>query len=498
MRLRTLYAKLAAVLLALLCTLGLLYAAFTLYASKVFLQELNQRFNRDLARQLLVQRDLGSDQLLDENQVKAIFSYYMHINPAIEIYLLDAAGHILAFEAPQMKIKRRQVDLAPIRSFLHGSDHYPILGDDPRDETRQKVFSAAAYPQHGEPRQYLYVVLGGEDYDNMAALLHDSYFLQLSIAAVAASVLFGLLTGLYAFNLLTGRLHRLTGLMGRFRASAFKQHEPYAGDIPARQLFQRGDEIDLLGATFDQMAQTIIEQVARLEQKDNLRRNLVANVSHDLRTPLASLQGYLETLLLKAELDEAQRRQYLEIAFHHSERLTRLVSELFELSKLEANEAQPQLEPVALGELVQDAVQHFQLRARQQNVTLQAASGAELPFVSADIAMLNRVLENLIDNALQHTPAGGGIAIDMTECGDGVEVCVSNPGAGIAPEDLPHVWERFHQAPERRHGGGAGLGLAIVKRIVELHGGSLRAASTPGGNTRFCFTLPCRCREEDK
>ncbi|GAB4299545.1 MAG: hypothetical protein Kow0096_18960 [Thiohalomonadaceae bacterium] len=246
------------------------------------------------------------------------------------------------------------------------------------------------------------------------------------------------------------------------------------------------------------MAQTIIAQVERLEQKDSLRRNLVANVSHDLRTPLASLQGYLETLLFKTDLDATQRRHYLEIAFQHGARLSRLVSELFELSKLEANEAQPQREAVALGELVQDAVQHFELRARQQDITLQAASGAELPFVSADIAMLNRVLENLIGNSLQHTPAGGVIELTMTERPEGVEVCVGNSGAGIAAEELPHVWERFYQAPERHHAGGAGLGLAIVKRIIELHDGALRVSSTPGEMTRFCFTLPRWQRSADK
>ena len=487
---KTLYAKLAAVLIALLCTLGLLYGAFNLYATKVFLQELNQRFNRDLARQLLVQRNMAGGDWLQKEQIKELFSYYMHINPAIEIYLLDTQGNILAFEAPQMKIKRQRVDLAPIRRFLHNDDHYPILGDDPRDETRRKVFSAAAYPLQGEPRQYLYVVLAGEDYDNMEALLHDSYFLQLSVAAVVGSVLFGLLAGLYAFNLLTRRLHRLTGLMERFRNSEFRRHQPYGNGASTQALLTSGDEIDTLGATFDQMAQTIIEQVERLEQKDTLRRNLVANVSHDLRTPLASLQGYLETLLLKGDLDEQQRHHYLEIAFRHGERLTRLVSELFELSKLEANEAQPQREPVALGELVQDAVQHFALRAEQQGITLQSRGGAELPFVSADIAMLNRVLENLIGNALQHTPQGGQVEITMGEAADSIELCVANNGAGIAPEDLPHVWERFYQAPERRHGGGAGLGLAIVKRIVELHHGKLHVDSTPGQRTRFCLTLP--------
>ncbi len=487
---RTLYAKLAAVLLVLLCTLGLLYGAFNLYATRIFLQELTQRFNHDLARQLLVQRNLANRRLLDEKQVKAIFSDYMRINPAIEIYLLDRNGNIVAFEAPEKKIKRRRVDMAPIRRFLGGDTRYPILGDDPRDAARRKVFSAAPYPLHGPPRQYLYVVLNGENYDNMEALLKNSYYLQVSSAAVIGGILVGLLAGLYAFNLLTRRLHRLTGLMERFRRSDFRRYDSYSGAVLPQQLIDQGDEIDVLGATFDEMAGKIIAQVHSLEQKDSLRRNLVANVSHDLRTPLASLQGYLETLLLKEGLEAQQQRHYLEIAFGQSERLTRLVSELFELSKLEAQEAQPQCEALALEELAQDAVQHFRLRAQQQGVTLQIQRSGAIPFVRGDIAMLNRVLENMIDNALRHTHSGGVVTIELEPCELGVEVCVANPGKGITPEQLVHVWERFYQSPDLRQGNGAGLGLAIVKRIIELHGGTLSVSSEQAGITRFCFTVP--------
>jgi len=483
---KSLYGKLAAVLILLLVTLGIGYGLFSLYAGQLFLQEVNQRFNRDLARQLLVQQDMAGGEELHAEEIKKLFSYYMHINPAIEIYLLDTEGTILAFEAPQMRIKRQRVSLEPIKRFLSGDLAYPILGDDPRNADRRKIFSAAAYPFKGPVQQYLYVVLGGEDYDNVKALLQESYFLQVSTLAVVASVVLGLLVGLFMFNLLTRRLYLLAHLITRFRDSGFKQHQPYHGI--ARAQFR--DEIDSLGETYNAMASRIIEQMQALEAKDNLRRNLIANVSHDLRTPLASLQGYIETLQLKTgEFSVEQRKHYLDIAHQQSQRLTRLVAELFELSKLDANEAMPQLEPVMLGELVMDVVQKYRLQAEENRIELEVRIPTGQPFVSADIAQLDRVLENLLGNAIEHTPAQGTIRIELASVKEGMQLRICNNGKGIRREELPHVFERFYQAPEKRHGRGAGLGLAIAKRILELHGSRIEVESSPGEETCFFFTL---------
>ncbi|MCW8825290.1 MAG: HAMP domain-containing histidine kinase [Gammaproteobacteria bacterium] len=483
---RTLYAKLALVMLALVTVLGISYGTFTLYTSKLFMQELNQRFNRDLARQLLVDKGVKEGELIDETMVASIFKRYMHINPAIEIYLLDADGKILAFEAPKMKIKRDHVDLAPLKRMLSGDMSYPIVGDDPRHEDRQKVFSVAAFPWEGEARQYLYVVLAGEDYATAQELLRDSYFLQLSMLAVGGTMLFGILTALFIFNLLTRRLTRLSSVMAQFRKSDFRKEFPYADG----HAVINGDELDQLGATYDEMSQRIIEQMESLEQKDSLRRNLIANVSHDLRTPLAALRGYLETLQLKTgTLPVEQRREYLGIAYKHSERLSQLVSDLFELSKLDAHETLPTMELLAIGELVHDVSIKFQLQADEQGKTLRCDPVEELPFVSADIGMLERVLENLISNAIHHTPAGGQITLTMQTGVQGVEVTISNTGEGITEENIPYVFDRFYQSPENRGGSGSGLGLAIVKRILELHGSKI-TVSSQRGLTTFRFTLP--------
>jgi two-component system OmpR family sensor kinase len=479
---KTLYARLAVVLALLLVAVGTVVAGFAVQATGLFLQELEQRFNRDLARQLLVQRDLVGVKWLNATSVKELFSHYMHVNPAIEIYLLDTQGNILAYEAPQMRIKRQRVDVEPIRRFLADAT-LPVLGDDPRDETRRKVFSAAAFPFDGPPRQYLYVVLGGEAFDSVRSLLRDSYLARFSLTAIAGVVLFSVLAGAVAFHLLTRRLRRLAAAMDAFRHSGLHAHERYAGS-------GGDDEIDRLGATFNHMAQRIGEQVAALEAKDSLRRNLVANVSHDLRTPLAALQGYIETLRLKAdELPAEERQRYLDIAYRQSERLTRLVSELFELSKLDATETLPAPEPAAIGELLADLAQKFRLRAEERGIRIEMHIAPGLPLVPADVAMMDRVLGNLLENAVTHTPDGGTITLAAERVERGVQVAVSNSGPPIDPANLPHLFERYYQAPERR-GRGAGLGLAIVKRILDLHGAAIRVDSGPDTPTTFAFTLP--------
>ncbi|HYQ72684.1 MAG TPA: ATP-binding protein, partial [Gammaproteobacteria bacterium] len=263
----------------------------------------------------------------------------------------------------------------------------------------------------------------------------------------------------------------------------------FSGALPAGR--GNGDEIERLTRSVNAMAERIAGQVQRLQDTDRQRRELVANVSHDLRTPLASLQGYLETLRLKGDdLDRDEQLHYLEIAHRHCRHLGRLVEELFELARLDANEVQPVLEPFSLPELVQDVVHKFELRASQREVTLLASHDENLPFVVGDIALIERVMDNLIENALRHTPANGTVTVAVQRAGDTLAVQVIDTGSGIAAEDLPYIFERFYQSDRMRSQGGAGLGLAIARRIVELHGRTIRAASSGGRGTMFAFDLP--------
>jgi signal transduction histidine kinase len=257
-----------------------------------------------------------------------------------------------------------------------------------------------------------------------------------------------------------------------------------------------GAELERLkAAEGQQRALAEVEVLKNRLQEENiyLRRELIANVSHDLRSPLASLRGYLETLLLKEQaLTESERRSYLEIALRQSQHLQTLISELFELARLDFEGYRIDAEPVQLGELARDVAQKLGLAAQTRQVALDLDIEPELGLARADIGLIERALTNLIENALAHTAAGGRIVLSMRAQGARVALCVSDNGSGIAAHDLPRIFERFYRADKARtrDDKGSGLGLAIVKRIVELHGSEIRVDSVAGRGTSVGFDLP--------
>lgn len=458
---KSLYAKLALVLLALFCVVTGLYLALSVYTTRNYNDEVTQKHNRTLAATIVRQKPMIREGRIDWHTLEQIFDALMAVNPNIEIYLLDRDGKIIAFSAPKGEVKRTHVALAPIRRFLAG-ERLPIRGDDPRDASRAKIFSVAPV----QPDSYLYVILGG------GAPLQGSWILQQSAAIAVAGLVFAFAAGLLLFNSMTRRLRRLAGEVETFRTES--------GSTAAAL---HNDEVQRLSTAFHEMAE-------RIALQDKELKELIANVSHDLRTPLASLRGYLDTLILKeGQLSPEEQRRFVEIASKHSERLGKLVDELFELAKLESNATPLRVEAFSMAELVQDVVIKFQLRAEQAGIRLAAEFRPDLPLVSGDIAMMERVLENLIENAIRFTPAGGNVTVSLVPENGKLFVRVSDTGVGIAEESLPFIFDRFWRGDESARRGGAGLGLAIAKRILELHGAELVAQSRVNAGTTFTFAV---------
>ncbi len=493
---RTLYGKLAALLLGLFLLLGLLYTAWIIRTSRLYLQEVNQKLNVNLARHLASERILLNDGRINKAAAEETFRTLMAINRSIELYLLDPEGRILAFSAAPGVVKRDHVRLEPIKTLLAGLP-LPIFGDDPRDATGTKVFSVTALKRAhgGRPVQpdapldgYLYVILVGEEYTSALRLVGESRTLRASAWGVGLLIALGLVAALLIIHWLTRRLTLLAREMASFREGGFLQ----ASALPS-VAGPPGDEIDVLGLTFRDMSERIVEQIRGLRDVDRLRRDMVANVSHDLRTPMASVHGYLETLLLKEDtLTEVDKKRYLEVALKHSTGLTRMVSELFELAKLDAREVELQLEPFSVCELGQDVLQRFELVAASRGIELRGVLGPSLPMVKADIHLIERVLINLIENGVRHTPETGCVSLICHPDGIGVLVQVSDTGPGIPAVELPHIFERFYRAAGTGadSADGAGLGLAIAKRILDLHGSTLSVRSEPNAGASFIFTLP--------
>jgi two-component system OmpR family sensor kinase len=486
--LTTLYSRLAVVLLAVCAGTGLFSLLVFSRLMDLHSQEVAQRLNLHLAERLLAGHLMLGNGPADQARQRQMLDAVMEIHPGIDIYRLDREGNVVAFSGDAEDLKSAKVDLGPVRQLLQGSQPLPIRGDDPRDPDHRKVFSAAPIDDRQDARDYLYVILGGRQYQNAAGTAKPSYIFELSLWSVGGSVLFAALGGLFFFGALTRRLRRLQLAMSSFRGGRLAERVEFASASG-----ERGDEIDRLGTAFNEMADQIVEQVRVLEDNDRQRRELLANVSHDLRTPLASLQGYLETLLLKeGSLSEQERNTYLAVALKHTERLASLIAELLDLAKLDSGERKLNWELFSLGELVQDVVQKFELTAQARGVLLQPSFGQGLSFVAGDIALVERVFENLIQNALRHTPPGGSVRVAMLPSDDHVTVQVADTGEGIPSEKIAHVFDRFYQVDtnQEERSGRAGLGLAIAKRIIELHEGTISVASKPGVGTTFEFSLP--------
>jgi len=254
------------------------------------------------------------------------------------------------------------------------------------------------------------------------------------------------------------------------------------GDLSQRVTVSTRDEIGALGHAFNSMADGLAHQ-------EQLRRNMTTDIAHELRTPLSNIRGYLEALQ-----DGVTQPNPEVIDSLHDEAmlLTRLVDDLQELALAEAGQLKLVLQPAAVGQIISQVVSVMQPTADSKGLTLQSDVQADLPTVMADPGRLAQVLQNLINNAMTHTPAGGQITVTATADAAQIQASVRDNGIGIAHEHLPHVFDRFYRVDQSRTRatGGAGLGLAIVKQLVEAHGGRIWAKSEPGQGSTFTFTLP--------
>ncbi|WP_428423057.1 sensor histidine kinase [Methylibium sp.] len=491
---RRLHVRAALVAAPLLLGLGaVMYFLLQHYSAQAAL-EAGQRMNLGLARYIVEHQPPGlinSAGRPDKGLVKELAVQVMAINPSVELYLLDTNGRVLAHALEGLRGPDPvgvQVDMAPMRRLLSAENDagvlLPVLGTDPRSPARANIFSVWAIAPPGGGMGYLYVVLNGSAAQGVAAGLGNSGALRAMAIGAALSTLLAAAVLWLAWRHLTRPLRQLTDELKSFRDD---------GDAGAQS--ESGDEIGVLRNAVQTLRQRIAQQFQRLEDSDRQRRELVSNISHDLRTPLSSIQGYVETVLLRGEaIDAPTRAAHLRTALRHVDLLGKRIADLFELSKLDAGRIEPRQEMFCLAELLQDVVQNYRLAAERRGVSLSLAAGSHMKAkVLADIAMIERVLQNLVDNALRYTASGGTVVLAIENHGAFMQISVSDTGRGIETNHLPHIFERYWRASDAEEAGAStssGLGLAIVKRILDLHGSVVRVHSELKRGTRFEFLLP--------
>ena len=264
------------------------------------------------------------------------------------------------------------------------------------------------------------------------------------------------------------------------------------GDLQMRVPVNGKDELAQLSRSFNKMAAEL--ESSKLEQAkiEALRKNLIAWVSHDLRTPLTSIRAMLEALSDGLVEDDETKNRYINTSRHQIEELSKLINDLFLFSQIDAGGMKLNIQANNLSDLISDSIESFHLTAAAQDIILEGCMMDDVDSVWMDIHQINRVVNNLISNAIRFTPHGGRVDVCAKRKDNAVIISVSDTGEGIAAEDLPHVFEQFYRVEQSRNRGtgGAGLGLTIVKSIVEAHGGTISANSQVGKGTTIEVRLP--------
>jgi signal transduction histidine kinase len=256
-----------------------------------------------------------------------------------------------------------------------------------------------------------------------------------------------------------------------------------------------GDEVSALSTTFNKMADDLHVRATALAEADRVRRQLLADVSHELMTPLSGIRGYIETLgMPEIKLDDDTRRRYLGIVDEETHKLESIIGDLLDLARLEGGGDTLEFEPVLVDDLFRRVADRHQPQLRDRAVTLTTASAPGTPLVYGDPDRLEQALQNVAANAIRHTPSGGTVSLKAEPVDDRVKITIADTGQGIPPEHISHVFDRFYKADKSRSGtrlpSGSGLGLSIVRAIVLRHGGTVQVSNASGGGAVFTFLLP--------
>jgi signal transduction histidine kinase len=315
----------------------------------------------------------------------------------------------------------------------------------------------------------------------MFASEHD---LLLAIVLLVFAGGIAMILGYFLSSTVTERINLLKGAAEKLAKGDLKTRVPVSGR----------DEVSALASAFNQMAGQLQAADQKQRELESLRRDLIAWVSHDLQTPLTSMRAILEALS-DGVVDEPEMvKRYLLTAQRDVMSLSALIDDLFQMSQLDMGGFPLHRAPSSLSDLVSDTLESFSQLAKQQEITLEGQVESDVDPVFMDTQAIGRVFNNLISNALRHTPANGRVNVWVRRGSSGVDVTVSDTGEGIRAQDIPHIFDRFYRgdASRSRHRGtgGAGLGLAIARGIVQAHGGTIEVQSEPGKGTQFTFHLP--------
>ncbi|MEJ7767661.1 MAG: HAMP domain-containing sensor histidine kinase [Chitinophagaceae bacterium] len=478
------FRRIAVLVFSLITILGILFIAITYFATTHYHQASLQLLNKEVAAHIAKFTSPFERDGINLQKADSVFHDAMVLSPSVEVYFLDTTGKVIAFHASEKEIKLRNIPLANIHQYIEAKGEKYIKAPDPRDPSLTKIFSAAEVYGNNKKFGYIYVILGSKSSENIMSTLLGSHISNLAIKAFAAIIILSIAISIFYLILIRKTFNRLIEVLQRFEN----------GDYTARFEINDQDELAPVTTAFNKMADLLSRNIVSLTKSEHERKDFVAAISHDLRTPLAIARGYAETLAIKKEREEitaGQRQEYVQLILQKIHQVEIMVQQLFELSRIEAAEFKPRKEPFVLSEIVQEIINTFQLAVAEKGISLQCTQCQYHMWVHADVGMMERAVQNLIDNALKSTPAGGSIQVSILLDANNLVFSIANTGRPM-PEDLIQWINTFKDDNSLlgKRPGKLGLGLLIVQKILLLHNSSLAAYTHEGTCNVFTFPLP--------
>jgi signal transduction histidine kinase len=466
-----------------LITVLCLTFVFISYLSVVhFYQASTQLLNKDVAAHIAKFTSPFDHGELNKQKADSVFYQAMVVSPSVEVYFLDTTGRVIYFHGARNDVREQVISMESIREYLNHKGQIYIKGPDPRDPSDPKIFSAATVQSSSGIIGYIYVILGSTEYRSVTNLIFKSHAAGLLLEIFLFILLATIVMTLLYLNRLERNFRKLIVVLRKFES----------GDLSAR--FQEKDKNELTPVTqaFNKMSGMLVDHIEKLKRAELERKDFTTNISHDLRTPLAIARGYAETLSLSLDKDRtghSKNSDYAKLIISNIQTVEHMVQQLLDLSKMESAGMIIQKQPFVFSEIVLEFIHSLSLTVQGKKTEIKCVDCENAAWIYADIHMMERVVQNLLTNALKFTPENGQISIQLKNEQNDLVFEISNQGNPMPDSLLAWLNENKPDASATRPHS-HGLGLVIVKTILQLHSFQMEAAFTAGVGNRISFRMP--------
>ncbi|MEO6221566.1 MAG: HAMP domain-containing sensor histidine kinase [Ginsengibacter sp.] len=478
----SIFRRITIMVFALITILGVLFIAFTYYSTSHYHLASTQLLNKDVAAHIGKFASPFDRFGINKRKADSVFKNVMVLNPSTEVYFLDSAGNVMDFYGPKKEIKLWKIPLEHIDKFILSKGEEYIRSPDPKDQSQDKIFSAAEVISKSKKLGYIYVILGSNEYRTVSEMLFSSHISNLAIKAFVFIILLSIALSLLYIQRVQKRFNRMVDVLDKFQN----------GDFSARFKIKDNDEFASISQAFNKMADLLTYNIDQLTKSEMERKDFIANISHDLLTPLSIARGYAETLVIKKDkISQEEIDNYVDMIQKKLLQVEHMVKQLFEITKMESPEFKAKIEPFVLSEIVQETVNTFQLNATRKGVNLKCIQCQYHVWVNADIKLMERVIQNLVDNAVKSTPENGIINVALQVENNNLIFNIENTGNPLSEELIHWINDKEVKDTDRTSKPSrSGLGLIIVKKILHLHNSDLKVQVTNNPSNIFSFSLP--------